>query len=88
MSAEESPAETEDMSLTSERAASLTAEEVLAHLNVRPQAGLTTSEASRRRTIYGLNEVVVKEPTPLWKKYLDQVTFPLLIFRRLFIVLC
>lgn len=73
MSAEESAAETEDMSLTSEKAASLTAEEVLDHLKVNPRVGLTTIEASRRRTIYGLNEVVVKEPTPLWKKYLDQV---------------
>jgi len=73
MSVEESSSQTEDMSLTSGKAASLTAEEVLSHLRANPRDGLTTTEASRRRSLYGLNEVVVKEPIPAWKKYLDQV---------------
>lgn len=35
--------------------------------------GLTTSQAEERRNIHGMNEFVIKDEDPLWKKYLKQV---------------
>ena len=60
------------MWLPSKDAASLEVEEVVRKLDTNISNGLTWSEANRRKTVVGLNEFVVKEEEPLWRKYLEQ----------------
>ena len=67
------------MWLPSKDAASLEVEEVVRKLDTNISNGLTWSEANRRKTVVGLNEFVVKEEEPLWRKYLEQFQNPLII---------
>jgi hypothetical protein len=39
-------------------------------------AGLAEQEAAKRIAVYGRNELSGKPPQPLWRKYLEQVSFP------------
>ena len=78
MSSEESEV-SEIMVLPCERAVGLSAQDVLSFMRVAPHEGLSVTEASRRRNIHGLNEVVVAKPDPLWKKYLDQFNNPFIL---------
>lgn len=47
--------------------------EVLAGLRTNSSRGLASSEVEERRRLHGLNEFIIKEEDPLWKKYLNQV---------------
>lgn len=49
--------------------------EVLQRLGVEASRGLSTKQAEERRKLHGMNEFVIKEEDPLWKKYLNQVCF-------------
>ena len=44
-------------------------------LSTNITCGLSTSEAKNRQALYGFNEFDVGEDTPLWMKYLNQVTY-------------
>ena len=46
--------------------------ETAKRLNVDPQIGLSPSEAQRRVTIYGSNEIVARPPRSLWGMFLGQ----------------
>ena len=67
------------MWLSCGEACTLPAEAVQAKLNVNPSQGLSSLEVSRRRDIYGFNEVNVGKPDPLWKKYIDQFNNPFIL---------
>jgi magnesium-transporting ATPase (P-type) len=41
--------------------------------------GLTVTEADRRCTTHGLNQVGVKGPDPLWRKYIEQFNNPFIL---------
>lgn len=62
-----------------EQASQISAHEVQTVLRVDPRRGLDTADANRRREIHGLNAVGIKEPEPIWKKYLDQFNNPLIL---------
>ncbi len=47
--------------------------EVLQRLGADPATGLTSKQAEQGRNLHGLNEFLIKEEDPLWKKYLNQV---------------
>ncbi|KAJ3300572.1 hypothetical protein HK104_009907 [Borealophlyctis nickersoniae] len=53
--------------------------EVLAHLKVDPQKGLSKKEAARRLKEYGHNELPADPPTPLWELILEQFKDQLVI---------
>jgi Ca2+-transporting ATPase len=61
----------------SEKAAELSYYEIVQHLNTDVQHGLTEVEAARRQRVHGFNDFDVKEDDPLWKKYLEQVSYSL-----------
>jgi len=71
--------EDDEMWLPSKDAASLEVEEVVRKLDTNVKNGLSWSEASRRKTLVGLNEFVVKEEEPIWRKYLEQFQNPLIL---------
>lgn len=47
--------------------------EVLERLGTNGSQGLTSKQVEERRRLHGLNEFIIKEDDPLWKKYLNQV---------------
>ena len=49
-----------------------TAEEVLTAFRTDADRGLTESEAERRLTLLGANELDSAQPHPEWRKFLDQ----------------
>ena len=49
-----------------------TVPEVLAHVAVTPESGLTQEEVEKRREKYGYNELEKQASTPLWKLVLSQ----------------
>ncbi|TVP74384.1 MAG: ATPase, partial [Nitriliruptor sp.] len=53
-------------------------EEVIEHLDVDPDAGLTTEEAARRFDEHGPNEIGGDEGTPWWQTLADQFRNPLI----------
>ncbi len=53
-------------------------EEVIEHLDVDPDAGLTTEEAARRFDEHGPNEIGGDEGTPWWQTLVDQFRNPLI----------
>ena len=55
------------------------AEDVVAALHSDAQAGLSQDEAGRRLERYGQNELAAERPTPARKKFLAQLTDPLVI---------
>lgn len=67
------------MVLSSDRAATLDARDVISYMRVNPAEGLSVTEASGRRNVHGFNEVNVTKPEPLWKKYLDQFNNPFIL---------
>ncbi|TVP63394.1 MAG: HAD family hydrolase [Nitriliruptor sp.] len=56
----------------------LETDEVIERLDVDPDAGLTTEEASRRFDEHGPNEIGGDEGTPWWRTLLDQFLNPLI----------
>ena len=56
----------------------LETEEVIERLDVDPDAGLTTEEASRRFEEHGPNEIGGDEGTPWWRTLVDQFRNPLI----------
>ena len=60
--------------LTSEKAASLDVAEIERLLDTSSNQGLTALECNRRKKTFGLNDFDVSEDTPLWKKFLFQVS--------------
>lgn len=54
-------------------AAVSTVPEVVHRLGADASRGLSTKQAEERRQLHGLNEFIIKEEDPLWKKYLNQV---------------
>ena len=76
--------------LSCEQAALLSAYEVQSILQVDSRRGLASDEVSRRRAVHGFNEVGIKNPDPLWKKYLEQFNNPfiLLLLASAFISVC
>ncbi len=65
--------------LSCEQASLAPSDEVLAVLRVDPARGLNSAEADGRRQMHGLNQVGVKKPDPVWKKYLDQFNNPFIL---------
>ncbi len=53
--------------------------EVLDRLGTDPERGLTEVEAERRRARLGPNELSEAPPPPLWRKFLAQVTEPVVL---------
>ncbi|MDX3966312.1 MAG: cation-translocating P-type ATPase [Bradyrhizobium sp.] len=51
-----------------------TVEQVIAALKTQPRSGLSPTEAARRLTHYGRNELDAVPPRPQWLKFLDQFT--------------
>ena len=51
----------------------LSAEEVLQHLNTPPHQGLSTEEAQRRLRIYGPNQLAEAPPPSFWQQLWDQI---------------
>lgn len=49
-----------------------TVPEVLAHVEVAPESGLTAEEVEIRRARHGYNELEKQASTPLWKLILSQ----------------
>ena len=47
--------------------------EVILRLCADTSRGLSDKQAEQRRKVHGLNEFIIKEDDPLWKKYLNQV---------------
>lgn len=60
--------------ISSQTASTLTVEEILKEFNTHETNGLLNEEIERRRMLHGWNEFDVCEETPLWRKYLDQVS--------------
>lgn len=54
-------------------AASCVLSDVLHRVGGNTTRGLTSSQVEERRNIHGMNEFVIKDEDPLWKKYLKQV---------------
>ena len=52
--------------------------EVLRHVDVRPEQGLSDSEAQRRRTAHGPNALPEAPPRPLWRIFARQFKSPLI----------
>lgn len=65
--------------LTAQQAARMSAAEVLSMLKVDVATGLRTDDIQIRRMVYGENECAVKEVEPLWKKYAEQFSNPLIL---------
>ncbi|XP_061573866.1 calcium-transporting ATPase type 2C member 1-like isoform X2 [Cololabis saira] len=65
--------------LTHRKASELPVNEVVCVLQADPVRGLTQEEVSRRRNYHGWNEFDIGEEEPLWRKYLSQVTEPVLV---------
>ena len=62
-----------ETSMKTSEAAALSCSDVLQRLQVKPSRGLSDTQAEERRKVNGLNEFIIKEDDPLWKKYLKQV---------------
>ena len=66
--------------LSSAKVSSMSIDDVERDFQSQISLGLVSSEAERRKRIYGLNEFDVGHDTPLWRKYVDQVkTYKFLI---------
>ena len=61
--------------LKCDKASELTCEEVSEYLHTDLKNGLSWKDSEARRQLYGFNEFQVTTEEPLWKKYLEQVTF-------------
>jgi magnesium-transporting ATPase (P-type) len=59
--------------LSSAKVSSMSIDDVERDFQTNISSGLASSEAERRKRIYGLNEFDVGPETPLWRKYVDQV---------------
>ena len=59
--------------LSSAKVSSMSIDDVERDFQSQISSGLVSSEAERRKRIYGLNEFDVGHDTPLWRKYVDQV---------------
>jgi magnesium-transporting ATPase (P-type) len=59
--------------LASAKVSSMSIDDVERDFQSQMSSGLVSSEAERRKRIYGLNEFDVGPDTPLWRKYVDQV---------------
>ena len=62
-------------SVRAREAAAFSVGEILRRLGAKPSKGLSSGEAEERRQLHGTNEFIIKEDDPLWKKYLNQVSF-------------
>lgn len=60
-------------SLSAGEAAVCSSSEVLRRMSVESARGLDTGLVEQRRKAHGLNEFLIKEEDPLWRKYLNQV---------------
>ena len=60
---------------SSAKAASLSVEDILKEFRTDAKVGLKHDEAERRRMLHGLNEFDMVEETPLWCRYMDQVSW-------------
>lgn len=60
--------------ISSQTASTLSVEEILKEFKTHETNGLPNDEIERRRMLHGWNEFDVCEETPLWRKYLDQVS--------------
>ena len=60
--------------LQSAKVSSMSIDDVERDFQSHISSGLVSSEAERRKRIYGLNEFDVGPDTPLWRKYVDQVS--------------
>ena len=67
------------MWLPSSDASGMDAEEVVRRLSTNITSGLDWNEAERRKTMFGANELVVKQEDPIWRKYLEQFQNPLIL---------
>lgn len=65
--------------LRSSTAVGLTVSQVVDQMRTDLNAGLTSTEAQRRRKVHGPNNFEITEDDPLWKKYLDQFKNPLIL---------
>ncbi|XP_048748912.2 calcium-transporting ATPase type 2C member 1-like isoform X2 [Ostrea edulis] len=66
-------------SMPPSQAAILPYTEVEARLRTNNSTGLHTTEANRRRVLYGVNDFQINNEEPLWKKYLDQFKNPMIL---------
>lgn len=67
------------MWLNSSQPAVMQVGEVEEILQTSATRGLSTQQATERHKTFGLNELVVGEEEPVWKKYLEQFKNPLII---------
>ena len=58
-------------------AAVSTVADVVSRLSADCAIGLTATEVERRRKVFGRNEFVIKKDEPLWRKYINQVSRPI-----------
>jgi len=80
MSGEVEEERTEDkMWLNDFQPALLSVQEVEQILQADHTTGLTSKQATDRHKTFGLNELLVGEEEPIWKKYLEQFKNPLII---------
>ena len=61
--------------MKSDEACQLNVDDVLKTLETNHTSGLSLEEVERRRKTYGPNEFSIAEDTPLWRKYIEQVTY-------------
>ena len=61
-------------SVSSKQACHSSIKEVAELLDVNLSNGLDREEVVRRRSVHGWNDFDITEDTPLWKKYLEQVS--------------
>ena len=81
----ESKESTSEMaSIVSEKASSISVQEIEELVETDSSKGLSEEEAKKREKAYGSNDFDVSEELPLWKKYINQVTQ----FTKLLLAIC
>ena len=71
---ENSTSQMASLVLSSEKASSISVEEMEELVQTDPSKGLSEDEAKKRKKAYGSNDFDAGEDLPLWKKYINQVT--------------
>lgn len=61
--------------LPSSQACRLSVDETAQILDVNLSMGLDRAEVTRRRAVHGYNDFEINEEQPLWRKFLEQVSF-------------
>jgi len=76
---ENSTSQMASLVLSSEKASSISVEEMEELVQTDPSKGLSEDEAKKRKKAYGSNDFDAGEDLPLWKKYINQFKEPMII---------